>query len=192
MTSRRQKLHLIATGGTLEKSYQEPTGRVENAETKIGRYLRRLRLPYLDVEITSVMNIDSLFMTNDDRATILQAVVKRVGPGEPVLITHGTDTMVETGRYLRERLAQLPAPIVLTGAMAPLGFEDSDGLQNLTESLLAARLLSPGIYIVMHNQVFPIDAVRKDRERARFVFTDEPSESPRESSPLPLSDRQPS
>jgi L-asparaginase len=72
---------------------------------------------------------------------------------------------------LQKRLRRLKFPIVLTGAMTPLGFEKSDGLQNLTESLLAARLLRPGVYLVIHNQVFPIDRVRKDRKRARFVST---------------------
>jgi L-asparaginase len=85
------------------------------------------------------------------------------------VIAHGTDTMVETGLVLQNGLANLAVPIVMTGAMTPLGFEASDGLQNLTESLLAARILQPGVWVVMHNQVFPIDRVRKDRDRARFV-----------------------
>ena len=87
----------------------------------------------------------------------------------PVVISHGTDTMVQTGLYLEAHLNALAVPIILTGAMTPLGFEGTDGLQNLTESLLAARLLPPGIYVVMHNEIFPITHVRKDRERGRFV-----------------------
>jgi L-asparaginase len=78
--------------------------------------------------------------------------------------------MVDTGLRLQQSLANLQYPIVLTGAMTPLGFEGSDGLQNLTESLFAARVLAPGVYVVMHNQVFPVDQVRKDRELARFVW----------------------
>jgi L-asparaginase len=78
--------------------------------------------------------------------------------------------MVETGLFLKNNLSALPVPIILTGAMTPLGFEGSDGLQNLTESLIAARLLEPGVHVVMHNQVFPIDHVRKDRAGARFVW----------------------
>jgi L-asparaginase len=87
----------------------------------------------------------------------------------PVVITHGTDTMVETGRLLKARVPELRHPVILTGAMTPLGFERSDGLQNLTESLFAARVLTPGVWIVIHNQVFDVDHVRKDRENARFV-----------------------
>ena len=77
-------------------------------------------------------------------------------------------TMVETGKVLAAVLPDLSIPIILTGAMTPLGFEGSDGLQNLTESLLAARLLPAGVYLVMHSQVFPIQDVYKDRELARF------------------------
>jgi L-asparaginase len=162
-------LYLLSTGGTIEKIYSEQTGAVANLDSKIDRYLKMLRLPDLDVRVERLMNKDSLDMTDPDRDTIL-AAVRRVLPAKaPIVITHGTDTMVDTGLHLRNNLPGLGVPVILTGAMTPLGFEGSDGLQNLTESLIAARLLSPGIYVVMHNQVFPIDRVRKDREQARFV-----------------------
>lgn len=163
------RIVVICTGGTIEKVYSEQSGQVENLDSKIDRYLQMLRLPDTQVETIRLMNKDSLLMTDDDRALILAAVRTRLPSGAPVVITHGTDTMVDTGTYLQKNLGPLPAPIVLTGAMTPLGFERSDGLQNLTESLLAARVLSPGVYLVMHNQVFPIDAVRKDPELAQFV-----------------------
>jgi len=162
-----QRIHLIATGGTIEKIYSESTGSVVNLETKIDRYLKQLRLPDAEIDAISVMNIDSLEMTQADREEVLDAVRQRLDA--PIIITHGTDTMVQTGLFLKERLTGLGVPIIFTGAMTPLGFERSDGLQNLTESLLAARLLPPGIWLVIHNQVFPIDQVRKDREMSRFV-----------------------
>jgi len=165
-----QRIYVIATGGTIEKVYSEQTGNVENLDSKIERYFRLLRLPDAEVHITHLMNKDSLEMTADDRDRVLEAVRDRLRESAPVVITHGTDTMVETGRMLQQSLPELRHPIVLTGAMTPLGFEGSDGLQNLTESLLAARLLPPGVYVVMHNQVFPVDRVRKDRELARFVW----------------------
>ncbi len=165
-----QLIHLVSTGGTIEKIYSEQTGKVENIGAKIDRYLRLIRLPDTTIDSIPMMNIDSLEMTEADRNRILFAVEERLKPAEPVVITHGTDTMVDTGLYLKKHLPRLPAPIILTGAMTPLGFEGSDGLQNLTESLLAARLLSPGIFVVMHNQVFPIDRVRKDRDQSRFVW----------------------
>ena len=108
-------------------------------------------------------------MTDGDRALILETVKGLLSENAPIIITHGTDTMVQTGLFLKQSLPNMKVPVVLTGAMAPLGFEGSDGLQNLTESLFAVRLLTPGIYIVMHNQAFPVDRVRKDHKLARFV-----------------------
>jgi L-asparaginase len=166
-----QTLYVITTGGTIEKVYLERTGSVANIDTKIDEYLRMLRLPGLTIKTTHIMNKDSLEMTAEDRERVLQIVEQKLKRPGPVVITHGTDTVVETGLLLQRRLRHLKYPVVLTGAMTPLGFERSDGLQNLTESLLAARLLPPGVYLVIHNQVFPIDRVHKDRKRARFVRT---------------------
>jgi L-asparaginase len=162
-------IYVVTTGGTIEKAYSEQTGEVRNLDSKIDRYLGLLRLPDAEVRVVPLMNIDSLNMTDSDRAEIVRTVNSLLPEKAPILITHGTDTMVETGLYLQRGLAKLEVPIVMTGAMAPLGFEGSDALQNLTESLLALRLLAPGIYIVSHNQVFPISDVRKDRALGRFV-----------------------
>jgi len=162
------RIHLITTGGTIEKIYSEQSGQVQNVSAKIDRYLQSLRLPDSRIEVTPLMNKDSLEMTDADRELVL-AVVKVKAAEAPVVITHGTDTMVDTGRLLKTRITDLKFPIILTGAMTPLGFERSDGLQNLTESLLAARVLAPGVWIVIHNQVFDVDHARKDREHARFV-----------------------
>jgi len=165
-----QKIYVIATGGTIEKVYSEQTGNVQNVDSKIDRYFRLLRLPQVEIEITHLMNKDSLEMTDADRDRVLATVREKLKDPAPIVITHGTDTMVETGLLLQKNLRELRFPIVLTGAMTPLGFEASDGLQNLTESLFAARVLAPGVYVVMHNQAFPIDQVRKDREQSRFVW----------------------
>ena len=162
------KIHLLTTGGTIEKIYSEQTGQVENLTAKIDRYLQQLRLPDSQIEITPLLNKDSLEMTDADRQMVLAAVSGKVASA-PVVITHGTDTMVDTGRLLKRKLGVLRNPIVLTGAMTPLGFERSDGLQNLTEALFAARTLEPGVWIVIHGQTFDVDHTRKDRENARFV-----------------------
>jgi len=162
------KIHVLTTGGTIEKVYSEQSGTVQNVVARINQYVERLRLPDTRIDVTPLMNKDSLEMTDEDRERILDAVRARIADA-PVVITHGTDTMVETGQLLKARLSGLAYPVVLTGAMTPLGFERSDGLQNLTESLFAARTLAPGVWIVLHNQVFDVDRVRKDRELARFV-----------------------
>ena len=166
-------IHLLSCGGTIEKIYSERTGAVVNVEDKIVRYLERLRLPETEVETTRLMNKDSLEMDDGDRQVVLDAVQAKLSErAAPLVITHGTDTMVETGLRLKQALPGLAVPIILTGAMTPLGFENSDGLQNLTESLFAAHVLPVGVWLVMHGQAFPIDRVRKDRALARFVWTD--------------------
>jgi L-asparaginase len=166
------KVNLITTGGTIEKVYSELTSTVENLDNQIDRYLGRLRLSDCNVRVVPLMNKDSLEMTDADRSAILGLIESMLSERSAVVITHGTDTMVQTGLYLKQALPDLKVPIVLTGAMTPLGFEGSDGLQNLTESLFAVRILGPGIYVVMHNQAFPIDRVRKERETSRFVWID--------------------
>ncbi|HUA97051.1 MAG TPA: asparaginase [Terracidiphilus sp.] len=164
-----QTIHLITTGGTIEKAYSERSGAVLNTGSKIGQYLKLLRLPGADVRVTPLMNKDSLEMTAEDRAELARVLAPLLPESNPIVISHGTDTMVETGVFLERAFPALKVPIVLTGAMTPLGFEGSDGLQNLTESLFAARMLAPGVYIVMHGQVFPAAHARKDKDRGTFV-----------------------
>lgn len=162
-------IYVVTTGGTIEKVYSEQTGSVTHLDSKIHRYLQLLRLPDSEVRVVSLLNKDSLEMTDPDRELVL-ATVKDLLPGNaPIIITHGTDTMIQTGLVVQRALPDLKVPVVLTGAMTPLGFEGSDGLQNLTESLFAARVLPPGVFVVMHSQVFPVDRVEKDKARARFV-----------------------
>jgi len=165
-------IYVITTGGTIEKAYSEKSGSVANLEGKIERYLKLLRLPDSDVRVVPLLNKDSLEMTEADRSAILGAVSALLPADAPIVITHGTDTLVETGLYLRRSLAGLQIPIVLTGAMVPLGFDGTDGLQNLTESLFAARVLGAGVHVVIHGQTFPIDRVRKDRVQGTFVWND--------------------
>src|SRR5262252_6128190 len=126
-----QVIYVLATGGTIEKIYSEQEGEVYNRERKLDGYLKRLRMHDTEIRTAHLMNKDSLEMTPEDRAQILDAVSRRLDA--PIVITHGTDTMVETGLYLKAHLSKLAHPIILTGAMSPLGFENSDGLQNLTE-----------------------------------------------------------
>jgi L-asparaginase len=166
-------IYVITTGGTIEKAYSEPTGSVANVDSKIDRYLRLLRLPDCDVRLVPLLNKDSLEMTDSDRRMILGTVTALVPENAPIIITHGTDTLVQTGLYLHHAIPELKRPIVFTGAMIPLGFDGSDALQNLTESLFAARHLNPGIYVVIHGDTFPIYRVRKDHASGRFVWTDE-------------------
>jgi len=164
-----QAIYLITTGGTIEKSYSERTGKLLNLAPKIGLYLAQVRLPHTRVKIVRLLSKDSVELTAKDRGKLCSAVRERLPSLSPIVITHGTDTMVETAIALGTCLGDVPVPIIFTGAFAPLGFENSDGMQNLTEALLAAKLLKPGIHLVIHNEVFDIRAVRKDRKARTFV-----------------------
>lgn len=165
-------VYLITTGGIIEKLYSEQTGEVANLSSKIDRYLRQLRLPDMDVNVVPLMNKDSPEMTDRDRVLLLGMVRAILKENAPIVIAHGTDTMVQSGLFLERALPDLNVPIAMTGAMTSLGFEDTDGLQNLTESLFAVRLLKSGIYVVMHGQHFPIAHVRKDKMLGRFVWSE--------------------
>ncbi|HVN93506.1 MAG TPA: asparaginase [Terracidiphilus sp.] len=165
-----QRIYLLSTGGTIEKVYSEQSGVVENRAAKLERYLRMLRLPDAEIRAEHLMNKDSLEMTEEDRAKVRDRVAELLKENAPIVISHGTDTMVETGMFLERAFPEVKIPVILTGAMTPLGFEGSDALQNLTESLFAARLLKPGVYVVMHGQVFPVSKVRKDKDKATFVW----------------------
>ena len=106
-----QRVYILCTGGTLEKVYSEQTGSVQNLDSKIDRYLRALRLPDLDVQTFRLMNKDSLEMTGEDRQRVLDAVRERLKDPAPIVITHGTDTMVETGMVLKNALPDIAVPV---------------------------------------------------------------------------------
>src|SRR5579862_106737 len=99
-----QRIYLISTGGTIEKVYSEQTGAVQNTDSKIDRYFRLLRLPDADIQVTHLMNKDSLEMTDQDRERVLAAVSEKLKERAPIVITHGTDTLVETGLLLEKSL----------------------------------------------------------------------------------------
>ncbi len=153
----------------MEKRYVETDGLMQNTESQIPRCLHRLRLPETAVTVETLMNKDSLLMDDADRSAIAERVAAAVERGLPVVVTHGTDTMVESGRVVAAGLPDLRVPVVFTGAMTPFGIEGSDAMQNLTEALLATRLLGGGVWLAFHGEVFPIGEVRKDREHSRFV-----------------------
>ena len=164
----KQKIIIITTGGTIEKTYDETHGTLSNRGSQLRAMLKRLRLPYINIQQQDLLCKDSLEMTEKDRKVIYLTVQDRLLEKAPILILHGTDTMEVTAKYLYDQLEDLSIPIVLTGAMKPFGFEDSDALQNFTEALFACHLIPPGIYIVMHGKLHKMPGVRKNRERGTF------------------------
>jgi L-asparaginase len=152
------KIRILITGGTFDKEYDELTGRLFFKDTHVPEMLRLGRCR-LDVTVETVMMIDSLELDDAGRAEIVARVD---ASGETALvITHGTDTMVQTARELAG--ARLSGKtIVLTGAIVPYAFGSSDGLFNLGSALSFVQVLPPGVYVAMNGQHFSWDAVRKN------------------------------
>lgn len=161
-------IELITTGGTIEKTYDEATGELTNRRSVVERMLRRLKLMDTEVHHRALLHKDSLLMTDDDRRLIVKAVRAALGLSDAVVVLHGTDTLCVTGETLHRELTDLDRPVVLTGAMRPYEMNRSDALQNLTESMLAASLLSPGVYAVAHGRALRFPGVIKDRDLGTF------------------------
>ncbi len=160
---------LITTGGTIEKTYDEFDGSLENRGTSIkNRILSKMRLPYTNILVSPIMSKDSLLMTDVDRTLIAERVEKEMQKLAPIVVLHGTDTMSVSAKFCFEKISSPKVAVVFTGAMIPMGFEDSDASQNVTEALLAAKLLAPGFYISFHNQIFKVPSVRKSKEKGTF------------------------
>jgi L-asparaginase len=166
----RMRIRLLVTGGTFDKEYDELTGRLFFLETHVPEMLRRGRAR-LDVEIETVMMIDSLEMTDQGRARIVQRC--RESAEQAIIVTHGTDTMVETAAALA-RAGLDGKTIVLTGAMVPYAFGSSDGLFNLGSALSFVQVLPAGVYIAMNGQQFSWDECRKNRRTGVFERTTSP------------------
>lgn len=166
-TSRR--IAVFTTGGTIEKTYDEFDGTLENRGTLIKeRILSKIRLPYTELEVMPLFSKDSLHMTDYDRSLLVRSIKSQLPKGHPILVLHGTDTMVKSATQCLKELSNLNVALVFTGAMKPMGFEDSDATQNVTEALLAAKMLSPGVYISFHNQIFDVPHVRKNKLKRTF------------------------
>ena len=166
------RIKILSTGGTIEKTFDERDGTLRNIGHVLDHILAELRLPSLDAVPVAVMAKDSLELADEDRQAIRDAILEHIVDCEGIVIVHGTDTLEVTGEYLFGELAGLDKPVVLTGAMRPYEFRDSDAYQNLTEALLASRLLPPGVYVVMHNQALRFPGVVKDRQRMTFAQRD--------------------
>ncbi|HKK92715.1 MAG TPA: asparaginase domain-containing protein [Longimicrobiales bacterium] len=156
-------IRLFVTGGTFDKEYDEIRGRLYFADTHLVDMLDMGRCR-LDVEVRTLMMVDSLDMGESDRELIARQC--REVAEDQIVITHGTDTMVDTARTIAE--ADLGKSVVLTGAMIPIAFGSSDGLFNLGGALTAVQILPPGVYITMNGRVFDWDKVRKNRDTGVF------------------------
>jgi L-asparaginase len=158
-----EPIRILVTGGTFDKEYNELTGELFFQSTHTGDMLRLGRC-LLEVEIETLMMIDSLEMTDAGRRQILERC--RSVAETRIVITHGTDTMAETAAVLGSELKG--KTVVLTGAMVPYTFGSSDGLFNLGTAMAFVQTLGEGVYVAMNGRCFPWDSVRKDKTRGVF------------------------
>ena len=168
-------IRVFVTGGTFDKEYDEIRGELSFGDTHLPEMLRRGRCA-LDLEVRTLMMVDSLEMSDADRETVVKngfwmsettrAMNCQRAPEDRIVITHGTDTMVDTARVLAAQASD--KTIVLTGAMIPYAFGSSDGLFNLGSALSFVQVLPTGVYIAMNGRCFAWNDVRKNRRTGMF------------------------
>jgi L-asparaginase len=158
-----QPIRVFVTGGTFDKEYNERDGTLYFKDTHLREMLQLGRCR-LNVEVRTLMMVDSLELDDDDRQVILNQCRKCTA--DRIVVTHGTDTMEVTARTLGEAITD--KTIVLVGAMIPFAFGSSDGLFNLGAALAFAQSLPHGVYIAMNGRYFRWDNVRKNRDAGLF------------------------
>ncbi|MGB2348390.1 MAG: asparaginase domain-containing protein [Flavobacteriaceae bacterium] len=162
-------IQIFITGGTFDKSYNYIEGNLYFQETHLPEMLKRSRCQ-LDLQIQTLMMLDSLELETSHRLLIRQACTDT--PTDQILITHGTDTIVESAAFLAQEKLLQQKTIVLTGAMIPYAFgSSSDGFFNLGCALSFVQTLERGVYVVMHGQYFHWNEVQKNKTKGRFERT---------------------
>jgi len=156
------KLLIITTGGTIDKIYFDDKSDYQVGEPQISQILHAMHVAF-EFEVSALMRKDSLHISDDDRKLIRAAIAG--SDASHVLITHGTDTMVETAVELQGMAGKT---IVLTGALNPARFRDSDAIFNIGCAVGAVQALAPGVYIAMNGKVWDPEHVRKNRSQNRF------------------------
>jgi L-asparaginase len=160
--SETESIKVFTTGGTIDKTYFDAKSAYQVGEPQIADILKQANVT-VACEVETLFCKDSLDLTPDDRALIARRV--REAPHRRILMTHGTDTMIETASVLEGVPGKT---VVLVGSLSPALFKNSDAVFNIGFALAAVELLPPGVYIAMNGRVFPPDHVRKNREMNRF------------------------
>jgi L-asparaginase len=156
-------IRIFITGGTFDKEYNELNGELYFKDTHMSDLLEMGRSKAV-VEIRTLMMVDSLEMTDEDRELIVHQCNNC--EEKQIVITHGTDTMSETAKVLAQKIKN--KTVILTGAMIPIKFGSSDGLFNLGSALAFAQTLPPGVYVAMNGRYFNWDNVRKNTQTGVF------------------------
>jgi L-asparaginase len=161
------RILIVTTGGTIDKVYFDAKSDYEIGESQIPQILAESHVT-VDYEMVNLLRKDSLELTDDDRALIRRVVEQH--DRDRVVVTHGTDTMVETAKVLEG----IPGKtIVLTGSLSPARFRNSDAVFNVGMAIAASQSLPPGVYLAMNGRIFSPRRVRKNREANRFEETGE-------------------
>lgn len=153
---------IYTTGGTIDKVYFDQKSEYQIGDPQASGLLERANV-VLDYEVESLIKKDSLDFTDEDRELIRKTVES--APLERIVITHGTDTMIDTAKLLANISGKT---IVMTGSMYPAQFRDSDAVFNIGSAVTAAQILEPGVYIAMNGRIFRPDQARKNRSLNRF------------------------
>ncbi len=156
------KIKIFTVGGTIDKVYFDRKSAYEVGEPRIGEILKEANVTF-EYEISSILHKDSLDMTDEDRQLIFDKVAS--DQHRHILLTHGTDTMIQTAKKLQTITGKV---IVLTGAMAPARFKYSDAEFNIGCAVAAVQVLAPGVYIVMNGRIFDPDRIKKNLEQNWF------------------------
>jgi len=156
-------IQFFITGGTFDKEYNELNGKLFFKDSHLSKMLS-LGRSRVDIDIRTLMMVDSLEMSDEDREIIMQNCLKT--KSDKIIITHGTDTMVDTARIIAKKVKN--KTIIITGAMIPYKFGSSDGLFNLGSSLAFVQTLPAGVYISMNGRFFNWDNVRKNKKIGEF------------------------
>ncbi|MCD8482517.1 MAG: asparaginase domain-containing protein [Verrucomicrobia bacterium] len=157
------RIDIITTGGTIDKVYFDALSSFQVGDPQIGEVLRQAHTAF-EFHIHTLMRKDSLELTDEDRSLILNTI--KNCPGSRILITHGTDTMAQTGKFLQDLRDKT---IVLTGSLNPVRFKESDAIFNIGFAVAAVQLLAPGVYLAMNGRVYDPNKVTKDRSQNRFI-----------------------
>lgn len=160
------QIKIFTTGGTIDKTYFDAKSEYEVGDPQIMDILRiaNVRIPYM---VETLLRKDSLDLNEDDRRIIVERIQRE--PCKRILITHGTDTMVETAKALE---SVTDKTIVLVGSLNPAKFKNSDAEFNIGFTMAAVQTLEPGAYITMNGRIFSAGNVRKNRERNQFETVD--------------------
>ena len=161
------RLALISTGGTIEKTYQSRSGELRNETSVLDHMLAQIQVPELQIERIRLMNKDSLEMDAADHARIAGAALEAAERSDGVVVVHGTDRLADSGEATHA-MGEPAAPIIFTGAMRPYELRDTYAMQNLTEALVAVRLVESAVYVAMHNKVLRFPGVTKDHGAGTF------------------------